>query len=512
MVTEAGLRGTEPGRITATGVGFRLLAEELLGRAEGVRAGGAALAGGWSGQAAGAATAGLGLLESQLREAAVAAFACEQVLTDLGERVRSARALLDEGRATLALDLAARADSVASARLASLGGVLAAAVAAGASGPGDTDGTGPPDGMFGTGGPQVPGRGTPPVDVRAWWAGLTAAQRCWLVANRPGDVGGLDGVPAADRDIANRLRLAAEIDAATRRRDELRGPTQWVDAARFSAAEARLRALDSIAARLAAGDRPRAYLLDLDVAGDGRAIVAVGDPDHATDVLTYVPGLNPGLTGVGGLIDRTDTLAAAAARLDGAHRLSAVLWLGYDAPELASAMSASAAHAAEPALDRFADGLRVTHEGAPAHQTVLGHSYGSLVAGVTARDAGLNADDVVFVGSPGVGVPTVDGLHLPAGHVWSSTAANDPIDHLAPGFGQVLDDVRHDLTAPLSRWYGDPLPDEELWHGRNPSTSTFGAHVFASDPRGGHSGYFTGVGLDNIVRIALGGDHLAEVH
>ncbi|WP_344138214.1 alpha/beta hydrolase, partial [Luedemannella flava] len=302
--------------------------------------------------------------------------------------------------------------------------------------------------------------------------------------------------------------------AARQREDAVRGTGGLALARRLGAIEARLSGLGAIAARLADGGRAPAYLLDLDVSGDGRAVVAVGDPDHATDVLTYVPGVNPGIAGVGNLLDRTDDLRDAAERLDGPadrHAVSAITWLGYDSPEWAAVASAGTAHGAEPALDSFLDGLRATHEGAPAHQTVLGHSYGSLVIGVTARDAGLDADDVIFVGSAGVGVPDVGDLRLPAGHVWSSTVADDPVAHFAPGFGQFARDLGHNLTAPFSRTYGDTVPDVELWHGRNPSDPGFGANVFVSDPGGGHSGYFGGSGLDNIARITLGGEHLADV-
>ncbi|WP_344078688.1 alpha/beta hydrolase [Luedemannella helvata] len=463
--------------MTATGAGFRRLARELSARADGVRAGGVALGNGWRGGARDAAAGALDRAESRLRGAADAVLACGQVLTELGEQVRTARALLERGYGPLAVEVATRADAAATGRLAALSRALRDPAAFGA----------PVD-------PAVPARGTPPTTVRAWWAGLTADQRVWLVANRPGDVGGLDGVPAADRDAANRVRLAAALDAAARRGDE-----------------ALLRGLGAIAARLADGGRVRAYLLGLDVSGDGRAIVAMGDPDRATDVLTYVPGANTALASLGGLLDRTDRMRDAAERLDGTADVATVLWLGYDAPEWASAMSASAAHAAVPDLDRFLDGLRATHEGPPAHQTVLGHSYGSLVVGATARDAGLNADDVVFVGSAGVGVPSADRLELPAGHVWSSTARSDPFAYAAPGFGQFVRDAAHNVTAPFSRWYADPVPNVDMWHGHNPSDRTFGANVFTSDPRGGHSGYFAGAGLENIARIAVGGQHLANV-
>jgi hypothetical protein len=319
------------------------------------------------------------------------------------------------------------------------------------------------------------GLGTDPRQVAVWWAGLSMPERDWLVANRPGLVGALDGVPAVDRDAANRLILA---------REQNRNP-----------------GLTAIADRLADPALPRAYLLQLDPAGDGRAVVAIGDPDHATDVLVEVPGAGASLAGMASLIGRADAVLEAAARLGPDHRLVTVAWLGYDPPDGADAALTRAADGGRPALDSFVDGLRATHQGAPAHTTVLGHSYGSLTVGVTAHDRGLDADDLIFVGSPGVGVDSASALGVD--EVWSSTAANDPVQRYAPGPGQLAVDALDNALRPFAHHVGDADPDAFLWHGVNPSHPAFGGHVFASDPDGGHNGYWRGTGLDNIARIAL---------
>jgi pimeloyl-ACP methyl ester carboxylesterase len=239
---------------------------------------------------------------------------------------------------------------------------------------------------------------------------------------------------------------------------------------------------------------------------DGLAVIAVGNPDRATDVLTCVPGAGTDLSRMGTLMARADALNHDAVRFAPDHHVSVITWLGYDPPDGVAAASASSAHDAEPALDAFTDGLRVTHEGEPSHNTVLGHSYGSLVAGVTARDRGLDTDDVIFVGSPGVGVDRAADLGLPPDSVWSSTAANDPIERFAPGWGQLAMDAAANTVRPFSAGYGDDDPDVLLWHGLNPSTPYFGGHVFASDPDGGHGGYWQGSALDAITRITVGLD------
>jgi hypothetical protein len=61
----------------------------------------------------------------------------------------------------------------------------------------------------------------------------------------------------------------------------------------------------------------------------------------------------------------------------------------------------------------FHEGLRATHEGAPAHTTTIGHSYASVRAGHAAGNgSALNTDDVLFIGSWGTGAGHVDELSL----------------------------------------------------------------------------------------------------
>ncbi|WP_309246300.1 alpha/beta hydrolase [Verrucosispora sioxanthis] len=200
-----------------------------------------------------------------------------------------------------------------------------------------------------------------------------------------------------------------------------RGP---LEAAGLRGVEAALSGLDGLVARLESTQQPRAYLLGLDVGGEGRAVVALGNPDRATDVLTYVPGMTAGLDDATGELGRAERVLARGAELAPETQTSAVLWLGYDAPDfLHEAAWDGQARAAGEALHRFQDGLRATHDGPPARQTVLGHSYGSLVVGTAARDHGLTADALVFVGSPGVGVAHAAELGMPTGQVWAGRRA-----------------------------------------------------------------------------------------
>ena len=90
---------------------------------------------------------------------------------------------------------------------------------------------------------------------------------------------------------------------------------------------------------------------------------------------------------------------------------------------------------AERGGDRLADtidGLRAGRDGDPAHLTVIGHSYGSTTVGLGAYDHGLGVDDLVFVGSPGVGGDTdhAGDLDIDPRHVWAGANSHDLIANL----------------------------------------------------------------------------------
>lgn len=313
----------------------------------------------------------------------------------------------------------------------------------------------------------IPPSGTAPAEVKKWWDTLSPMQQESLLFTHTSELGKLDGLPAVVRDRANRANLAEHKARLEADKMRLAGMGELTDAdrERLDDINAKLNGIKALELRLNTQDpnKQPAFLLGFDTAGTGRAIVAAGNPDTAVNVATFVPGTGANLGSVEGLMVRSDRMleSAAAAR---SPSTAVITWVGYDAPQdLIDARGESSAAGAKKDLDRFQDGLRATHQGPPSHNTVLGHSYGSTVIGHTARDEHLNVDEIVIVGSPGVGVDHASLLNHPPEHVHATVAENDIIN-----------------MVPV--------------HGFNPAVGMFGATVFPSDP--GRSGPVLGYSFE----------------
>jgi hypothetical protein len=363
-------------------------------------------------------------------------------------------------------------------------------------------------------------RGRSAQQVNEWWKTLTPEQQEQAIARFPELVGWLDGVPAVDRDAANRLsvdrqqddlqnrenqiaeRLAelranpgnslAEQAAADHERDLLNN-----ELSRINGEQSNLEKVEATLARL--GDR--GLLLGIDPAGDGKAIIAVGNPDTATHTAVWVPGTGTDLGRVGADVNRVENLQREADRLTPeSGDVSAIMWLGYDAPEkdLSAALGGRAREGGQE-LAPFIDGLRTTHEGgAGQHLTAVGHSYGSTVLGEAALlGSGLAVDDVVTAGSPGVKATQAIELGMAGGHVWAGSAAEDPITEPRDHHGRYVDWIPG-IGPPLVDAYDDA-------HGPSPHEEHFGANRFHVDTTG-HSAYWTdgSQSLENQARIVVG--------
>ncbi|CAM3804827.1 alpha/beta hydrolase [Kibdelosporangium persicum] len=351
----------------------------------------------------------------------------------------------------------------------------------------------------------IPPRSTAPAEVKKWWDSLTPMQQESLLYTHASEIGALDGVPATARDRANRTRLTelkAQLLAEQERLRSLGDRRIGRDNDRLADIDAKLRGIEKIEERLGKvdGKHQQAFLLSVDTNGTGRAIIAMGNPDTAGNLCTYVPGTGARLEQVEGEMARADRMVNAAKAADDATSTSVIAWVGYDAPQhpIWDAWSEKYADGAKKDLDRFQDGLRATHEGPPSHNVVLGHSYGSTVVGHTARYERLDVDGVIFVGSPGVGVDKIEELHLPPDQVHATVAEHDAI---------------HITNNPHS--YDDPTERSLDPHGPDPADPRFGGKPFASDPgtsswplgsAAAHSAYWDpgNRSLANIGRIIVG--------
>ncbi|GAA2144804.1 hypothetical protein GCM10009760_32730 [Kitasatospora kazusensis] len=324
--------------------------------------------------------------------------------------------------------------------------------------------------------PYIPDNGDPGRNAE-WWKSLTPERQEDYLTLHPGRIGMLDGLPATVRDQANRLTLDQQLDAL-----HAGTPTgSGLTAEEYSVRENALRALSERLDRADGRDGSRRLLLlGLDPAkGKGRAVVAVGDPDTADHTAILVPGTGTTLASMPGQIERIGSIQNAALdRADPGQRVAVVCWLGYDAPEIAPSVATTGrAEGGAEDLRRFVDGTRVAQGGRHGHLTVVGHSYGSTAVGVAARGGGLRADDIIAVGSPGMGSEHARDLNIDPGHVWVEAAGDDPVADYASG-----------LTL-----------------GPSPSLDGFGGTAVEVDTHG-HSGYWDpgSESLRNQARIIVG--------
>ncbi|MFG3474319.1 alpha/beta hydrolase [Streptomyces sp. NPDC047980] len=349
-----------------------------------------------------------------------------------------------------------------------------------------------------------------PADRKKWWDGLTEVQREEYLASYPDVIGNLDGIPALTRDEANRENLELLI-------------------AKFSgedgeAAKARLGGLKEIqnqlelnaAARLTDRKEPPMYLLGIADEGTGRAIVAYGNPDTSRNVSAYVPGLGTALDDDFARNDlkRAHDTAVGARKHDVSS--ASIVWLGYDPPQLGGVdaetllsntdvMSADRAERGAPAYNSFMRGLGATNDHGDPHLTAIGHSYGSRLVGAATQEGGgiPGADDIVLLGSPGVGVDKAEDLGVGKNHVFVGAAENDPVSKLPS---------KQEATAGGVFMGGGPLlsylaadiadqGDDDIWFGKDPASEAFGANRFKVDdgprpiidgegPTPAHSNYF----------------------
>ncbi|MFD3818543.1 alpha/beta hydrolase [Streptomyces rubiginosohelvolus] len=367
-------------------------------------------------------------------------------------------------------------------------------------------------------GERIPQNATP-AQRKAWWDGLSPEERERYIELVPERIGSLDGIPVLARDAANRRNLPALID-------KLEG----VDTDK---ARDQLAGLREIERQLNENGKPPMYLIGIGDEGNGRAIVSFGNPDVSQHVSAYVPGLNTSLDEEFAKNDlgRARDTAIGAQGYD--ESTASIVWLGYDAPQLPdkdgaagyfAVMGTGRAEKGGAAYRDFMGGISVTNQNKDPHLTAIGHSYGSRTVGAAAaRPGGIpGVDDIILVGSPGVGVDHAVDLGVGSEHVFVGAAANDPVTKLPSKTQVVVGGLGLALGGPGGAYVAGDLADpgdDDLWFGKDPASKAFGARRFpvADGPPlvsgsgislDSHSNYFSperdAVSADSIALIVSG--------
>ncbi|MFE2093701.1 alpha/beta hydrolase [Streptomyces sp. NPDC059460] len=360
---------------------------------------------------------------------------------------------------------------------------------------------------------RIPRNGTA-AGRKAWWDGLTQDQRDQYLALSPDRIGSLDGIPAATRDAANRKNLT-----------QLIGKLSGQDDAKSQKQLAGLREIERQLKEN--GKQPPMYLLGISDEGNGRAIVSFGNPDTSKNVSAYVPGLNTSLDEEFAKNDlkRARDTAIGAQGYD--QSSAAIVWLGYDAPQTPDGLSSLAvmgtgrAEKGGVAYNDFMSGLVATNQNKDPHLTAIGHSYGSRTVGAAAQHVGgiPGVDDIILVGSPGVGVDQAVDLGVGAGHVFVGAAANDPVTKLPSKLQSAVGVLGMLALGPAGAYFAGDLADpgdDDLWFGKDPASKAFGARRF---PVGDGPPVVSGSGLSfdahslyfDPVRDAVSADSIALI-
>ena len=300
--------------------------------------------------------------------------------------------------------------------------------------------------------PELP---TDPKAAAAAWAAKDPALRARYIATYPALIGNTDGIPAADRDQANRLMLAA--DAATIRqragaagyplpdgadgadpadRQTRKRLTAILTAAGYSGAalktaESTLATERQLGRATALGASTVELLIYQPGAfgGKGRAAISLGDVATAAHVSVIAPGMTSQVPGyLGTEVD--DAAALFGARhATGKGDDAVIAYVGYDAPGTTDPNAALTIKAQVGGKRLTGDiaGIRAMQD-TRAPITLIGHSYGSTTAAYAVATDHADVDAVVLIGSPGAGpAKTAADFGLPPGRVFVGAASGDPV-------------------------------------------------------------------------------------
>ncbi|RYB94614.1 hypothetical protein EUA93_09825 [Nocardioides oleivorans] len=278
--------------------------------------------------------------------------------------------------------------------------------------------------------PGAPGSGASPAETKAWWDGLTEAEREAVIAAYPDRIGQGNGLPADARDQANRVLLDDDLARlASKRADGTISESEGKVLANAEQARDSLTNADAYTDPLDPSVRPGGQLWLYDPGaydGDGRVAIAVGDLDTAQDVAVFTPGINTDMSDTTSYTDKMMNLYESTRYNGDGSSVAAMYWLGYDAPHGPTDLATFTEGRAEDGgrqLSEAIDGLRASRSDDPAHLTAIGHSYGSTTTSYATHGNG-SVNDVVLIGSPGAG-PADTASDLGQGNVYVGRDSRD---------------------------------------------------------------------------------------
>ena len=319
----------------------------------------------------------------------------------------------------------------------------------------------------------------PPRDVTLWWSTLGARARSTLGSSTPQLIGNLEGIPLSVRDGANRTMLHSTIDSldelvssdagrsvienAKQQLKMLRSISEALDG--VEAAD--LSTVSSVAMQTCDLGKATRTLLTLDVAGQGRAAIVLGDLTTADYVTFLVPGMFFTIENqMGAWAEAADQLyeqqldwlnyfgsksEASPVRAASDHfvpglktvaeqkivaeqntvapqkTVATVAWIGYHTPNLTNVGGIQNADEGRDALASAIKGLQALRTSDEPYVTVIAHSYGSTAALMALTEYDFEVDALALVGSPGSPAKSVDELHVRSGNVYVGEGAWDPI-------------------------------------------------------------------------------------
>ncbi|MEV8253628.1 alpha/beta hydrolase [Rhodoglobus sp. NPDC076762] len=273
----------------------------------------------------------------------------------------------------------------------------------------------------------------PAQEVALWWGDLPRDSQTALESASPQLLGNLEGVPYTIRDVSNRTVLEETIVELTAVINS--------DAGRAVQQSARqqLNMLSSISESLVF-DRsaPERTLITLDVSGQGKAAIVLGDLSDADYVSFLVPGMFFTIEGqMSYWADAAYSLYCEQKRwLDHFESQSVfthndtvatVAWIGYDTPNLTNVGAIDNANQGRDTLADAILGLQALRGADQPYVSVVAHSYGTTAAMMALSEYDFEIDALAMVGSPGSPAQSVHDLNVRGANVFVGEAAWDPI-------------------------------------------------------------------------------------